>query len=344
MKKRITFLFAIAFLFHSCSTDFDLTSNWKDITIVYGLLDKNPIDNYNYLRIEKAFLDPTTNALSIAKIPDSLYYDSLTVNLQEFKNGVLTNTILLERINGNSIGMTKDTGVFASTPNILYRTNYQIDSSKHYKIIISKADNKSLVTSETDIVSDIILTKPIGTQKISFFPGSKYSLEWKSAKNGKIYDLVFRFHYKEYLSSNNSFIKNDSVDWVIFRNKLSDNVNGGNTLNFSIPSNDFYAYMSSAINDNADVYRVAGKVDFLFSIGGSEFYNYYQVNLAQTGLTQGQSLPIYTNVENGLGLFSSRDYKKYFDIELDGKTIDSLSCLSKTAHLNFLKSDGQPCQ
>ncbi len=341
MKKIISAFLILSFLLPSCSTDFDLTSDWKDVTIVYGLLDKDA--NYNYIRIEKAFLDPKTNALSIAQIPDSIYYDSLTVNLLEFNNGNLSNTIPLERINGEVINLNKDSGIFASTPNILYRTDFPIDPSRHYKITISKSDNESLVTSETDIVSDFNITKPIGTQKVSFFPGSKYSIEWKSAKNGKMYDLIFRFHYKEYLSSG-TFIKDTIVDWVIFRNKLSDRITGGDDMNYSIPSDDFYAFMSSAIKDNPDVYRVAGRIDLLYSVGGSEFYNYYQINLAQTGLTQGQALPLYTNIENGLGLFSSRSFKDYSGIELEAKTVDSLACLSKTAHLNFLKSSGVPCQ
>ncbi len=168
MKKNITLLFIVTFLLPSCSTDFDLTSDWKDIAIVYGLLDKDA--NFNYVRIEKAYLDPKTSALTIAQIPDSLYYDSLTVSLLEFNNGILTNTITLERINGDVIGLTKDSGIFASTPNILYRTNFTIDPLKHYKINISKSDNKALVTAETNIVQDLKVTKPIGTQKISFYP------------------------------------------------------------------------------------------------------------------------------------------------------------------------------
>ncbi len=340
MKKIIALLFVFGLLINSCSTDFDLTSNWKDITVVYGLLDKDA--NFNYIRIEKAFLDPTTSALTIARIPDSLYYDSLTVNLLEFNNGNLSNTIPLERINGDAIGLTKDSGLFASTPNILYRTDHPIDPAKHYKITITKADNQAMVTAETNIVDDLKITKPIGTQKISFFPGYKYTMEWKSATNGKMYDLVLRFHYKEYLS-NGTFVKDTAVDWVLFRNKLSSGIAGNDDMSFSIVSNDFYAYVSSVIPQNPNVYRVAGKVDLLFSVGGDVFYNYYQINLAQTGLTQGQALPQYTNVENGTGIFSSRAFKNYIDLDLESKTIDSLACLSKTASLNFLKANLTPC-
>lgn len=342
MKKIIVAFLFLGFLLPSCSTDFDLTSDWKDVSIVYGLLDKDA--NYNYIRVEKAFLDPTTNALTIAQIADSIYYKGLTVQLQEFSNGNLVNTIPLTQVDGDSMNILRDTGIFASSPNILFRTDYDLQPTNHYKILLTKADGQaSTVTAETDIVNDLKLTKPIGSQKVSFFPNTNFTIDWKSATNGKVYDLVLRFHYKEYLSSSGIFVKDTALDWVIFRNKTSNDASGGDDMGYSIESNNFYTYVNASIADNPDVYRVAGKIDLLFSVGGAEFYNYYQINLAQTGLTQGQALPIYTNVENGLGIFSSRAFKNIYGIEVDSKTVDSLSCLKTTAHLNFLKSTGLPC-
>ena len=70
MKKFIALFITITFL-TGCSNDFDLTENWQDITVAYGLLDQSqPVQ---YIRVEKAFLDPSTSALTIAQISDSLY-------------------------------------------------------------------------------------------------------------------------------------------------------------------------------------------------------------------------------------------------------------------------------
>ena len=135
MKKIIAAFLLFGFLLPSCSTDFDLTSDWKDVTIVYGLLDKDV--NYNYIRIEKAFLDQTTNALTIAQIPDSIYYKRLNVELQEFNNGNLINTIPLEEINGDTMNISKDTGIFASSPNILFNSSTRISLPILFLIIPS---------------------------------------------------------------------------------------------------------------------------------------------------------------------------------------------------------------
>jgi hypothetical protein len=56
-------------LVSSCSTDVDVNAPWKEQTIVTCLVDPNQA--VHYLRIHKAYLDPTRNALVVAAIRDS---------------------------------------------------------------------------------------------------------------------------------------------------------------------------------------------------------------------------------------------------------------------------------
>lgn len=72
------FLLAVSAIF-SCKNEVKVNANWKEIIVVYGLLD--PIDTVQFIRVEKAFLDEKTGALEIAKIADSLYLDSAEVIL-----------------------------------------------------------------------------------------------------------------------------------------------------------------------------------------------------------------------------------------------------------------------
>ena len=71
MKKIFLFIAVVTGgIFYSfCSNDIDLTSEWKDIPVVYGLLSKS--DTANYIRVEKAFIDNEKSALDLAQIPDS---------------------------------------------------------------------------------------------------------------------------------------------------------------------------------------------------------------------------------------------------------------------------------
>jgi hypothetical protein len=52
--RQLVLLLLIPLAFTSCETDFELNAEWKDITIVYGILNQN--DTAHYIRIQKAFL------------------------------------------------------------------------------------------------------------------------------------------------------------------------------------------------------------------------------------------------------------------------------------------------
>ena len=77
-------------LFPACDNELDVAAQWKEIAIVYALLD--PKEDVNYIRIQRAYLDEKTGALSFSDIPDSLYFDTLDVKVTEFHQGVEGNT------------------------------------------------------------------------------------------------------------------------------------------------------------------------------------------------------------------------------------------------------------
>ena len=78
---RLILLLLISFpLFYSCDHTLNVNAPWKDITVVYGLLNQN--DSIHYLKITKAFLGEG-NALMFSKIPDSSNYpDKLDVRVE----------------------------------------------------------------------------------------------------------------------------------------------------------------------------------------------------------------------------------------------------------------------
>ena len=79
-------LFAAAL--SSCTTDVDLYADYKDITIVYAML--NPKADTNYVKITRAFCgtnDNPINANEIAQIFDSSNYSGkLDARIIEMKN------------------------------------------------------------------------------------------------------------------------------------------------------------------------------------------------------------------------------------------------------------------
>ena len=83
MKQTILLLLIITSIFTSCDDDFSINDKWKDITIVYGLLNNS--DTAQYIKINKAFLG-NGDVYEMAAVSDSIQYDiELDVKLLEYK-------------------------------------------------------------------------------------------------------------------------------------------------------------------------------------------------------------------------------------------------------------------
>lgn len=341
MKHLLLTATILSTLLYSCKTDFDVTSDWEDIAIVYGLLD--PTDTAQYIKVNKAFLDKSTSALEIAQIPDSLYYQDIIVQLEQYQNGALKKTIDLEKVDGNLEGLVKDTGIFANSPNFLYKTKEVLDQNSSYKLVITESDNGKVISAQTEVINDFSIIRPTSSQKVNFFPGDNYNGQFISAIDGKIYGLVVRFNYREVNASDPTIFTDKHIDWEIFTTKRSNNTNGGQNMDYDIAGDGFYAYVNSQIQDDVTVYRQALNLDFMFSVGGETLDTYNQVAIAQQGLTSGNIQPEYTNIENGLGLFSSRFYKNVVGVAIDDHTIDTLACSPTTKHLRFENTEGDFC-
>jgi hypothetical protein len=341
MRKLLLLVSLATVLTYSCKTDFDVTSDWKDISIVYGLLD--PTDTAQYIKVTKAFLDKKVSALTIAQIPDSLYYTDITVQLEQYQNSVLKKTIDLQKVDGNLEGYVKDTGIFANAPNYLYKTKEVMDQNSSYKLVITISDNGKIVTSSTEIINDFLVTIPSPLQKVNFKPGAQYHVQWTSAKDGKIYGLVIRFHYKEVNASDPTISVEKYLDWTITNSNRSNSTDGGESMFQDIDGSSFYTFVNANLDEDPSVYRVSENFDFIFSVGGEELDNYNQVTLAQEGLTSGTIEPEYTNVDNGLGLYSTRFHKTIFAVPIDIHTVDTLACSAETKNLRFQNSVGGFC-
>ncbi|MBK9731964.1 MAG: DUF4249 family protein [Chitinophagaceae bacterium] len=341
MKRFLLAATILSTLIYSCKTDFNVTSDWEDIAIVYGLLD--PTDSAQYIKVNKAYLDKTTSALEIAQIPDSLYYQHITVQLQQYQNGVLKKTIDMEKVDGNLEGYVKDTGIFAASPNYLYKTKEVIDQNSSYHLIITESDNGKVISSETEIINDFTVLRPTPSQKVNFFPGDEYNGQFISAKDAKIYGLIIRFNYREVNVADPSVFTDKYIDWEIFTTKRSNSTGGGQTIDYDIPGDGFYSFVNSQLTDDVTIYRQALNFDFMFSAGGETLDTYNQVAIAQQGLTSGNIQPEYTNIENGLGLFSCRFYKTIYKVQIDDHTIDTLACSPITKHLRFENTEGDFC-
>jgi hypothetical protein len=338
MFLRISAFLALIISFSSCSTDLDLTAEWEEVTIVYALL--NTTDSAHFVRISKAFLDKETSALKLAQIGDSLYHQQpLTAIVEEVNQGNVTNSWPLTQIDGDTSGLPKSPGIFATNPNTLYtfQAPLQVDEDIVYRVRINGPINGE-VSAETPIIGEITNVLPNKIIPLNWAIEGDYLIRFKGTEGMALYDLVLRFHWSEYNRSDNSYIGSEYIDWPIVTGRTVDQTNL--SQQFKVPGKNLYAYVNSRLTSNNNIYRVIDSFDIQYYIGEQQLGTYIEVVQAQFGLTQTQIKPNWTNVNNGIGLFSSRYDTTVSGIPFTDAALDSFSCGAITGHLNFAPSPG----
>lgn len=333
MKKfLIPFILAAAALF-SCSTEFDPNAEAKDIAVVFGLLDQN--DSIHYIKITKAFLGEQ-DALVMATDPaNSTYGDVLEVRVEEYANGTLIRTFDCERTEITN----KDDGIFYYPNQELYMFTGDLNVNNLYRLVITHLETGKIITGETGLVSDFNIEKPFynpANPQLAFVNTSGGYVEgeakWKSAKNGRLYEPVFRFHYREV---DTSVITKDTVDkyvdWKLISKKAA-LLNGGEIMLASYNADAWYRLLENVIPVNPNMYRIIGNVDFSISVGGDELSTYIDLNRPSTSIIQER--PAFTNISNGIGLFSCRHTKSY-SFKLSAFSIERLISGEFTYQLGF---------
>ena len=338
MKYLSIILFSIILFggFHSCSTDIDINAPWKDITVVYGLLNQN--DNIHYIKVNKAFLG-NASAYEMAAVSDSVQYQNITVKLFKIKttNG---NSDTIKTYFFNDTILEKDSGTFASDNNIIYYSTEELittaeasnidDYSFSLNIYIPKYDKT--VTGSTKLISKLLVSRPNSYQPTVTLKGvSDYSVEWTSTEGAKLYQLTLGFHYYELSST-------DTTEHYIeypLSTKTSQTDLGDEKMTQNIDGGSFFQYLAAHIEENANIQRIVKEecLDFIFIVGSTDLNTYIEVSSPSNGIVQEK--PAYTNINNGIGIFSSRFNKTVFGKELDQKTIDSLAVSNLTKKLNF---------
>lgn len=354
MKKITAYclLLTAYFLLPSCETDFDVTGDWKEIPVVYGILDKN--DATHYIRVNKAYLGDE-DAFVMAQENDSINFSNLTVRLIELNatSGAAEDSFELD-----STYVTLENGIFGnpgSPKQQLWKTTETIDPSKNYRLRVINNYSGNVVTSETPIVKNFTVTQPSASpqSKISFIGNndaySSYSVKFAPAGNGKVYEVTIVFYYREVnIATNDTTLK--SINW---KQSLYVADESESVIQINLEGENFFSYVGSVVGElPANYKRLIGRglvdtepdgnaddhIDVFINVGGEELYNYIEINKpAASGVLLDK--PVYTNIENGLGIFSSRTSNSVLNKSLSVKSIIELKAGQYTSALGFFQEN-----
>lgn len=349
MKKKINYLLLLSVtLFSACSTDLAVIGDYKETIVVYGLLDQS--QPKQYIKINKAFLGEG-NAFGYAQVKDSTQFvNSLNVVIKSIKNGVELNSFNLSP--DNTIAKAPGTFYYADQANAIYSFastgGNTLNSVNEYKLIIKNNETGVEVSSQTTLITDFVdLQAPNpGTPFFSCINKDNnnflYQVKWYSGKNAKLYQMVIRLNYKDSTTSGNI---QKTLDWV-FPEQKTQGLAGGELMKNDFIGQGFLQFTGNQLDDYTGLLgRIPGIVDIIIVAGGDDLNTFIEVNKPSTSIVQEK--PEFTNITNGLGVFSSRFSKIAFSKGLNptvSPTWDSLACGQYTRDLKFLNRLGAFCQ
>lgn len=338
----LSFLFAG--LFQSCTTDVELEGTWRNITVVYGLLDKN--EDIHYVLINKAALGPG-NALEYATLRDSLEYDPADVNayIEEVVSGNVVRTFLLKDTTLNNKGAD---GIFYSGDHTVYYFNEaNLDESASYKLYVEIASSGEviLVKGETELVGSFPISQPLknfpgapSQPQISFANANSsitddyppLGIKWNGPSTADRYEVKITLNYEEVTATSTAM---RSIDWEL------GTISGASNTETNAEGKSFYQWVDAKIknnptlNDPSILNRRFKGLDFTIVAAGEDLNTYINVNQPVTGVVQER--PEFTNIDNGIGLFSSRTSESVDFKWLDKFSFEELCEGQYTYSLNF---------
>ena len=328
-KKIIGSLMLLTVLFSSCSEKIDLIGNFQETAVIYGLL--NQADTLHYIKITRAFIGPG-DAMQIAQIADSSYFDQVDATISEKLNGItirtwqLKDTLIQEKnTNGVFYGPIQKVYYFktlatdANEGQVISQIPSETSLNKNaiytLKVILNNGEFE--VNGETLLASG--LTTTASTQNFTFKfsdnPGEYVSTSVAASSTGNCFvvNTKLEIQYNEYIGNNKTL---KSFDWNLGEVDVVPN----SSRTFVALGETFYDLMiSKVVNDPQITRRTFNGIRITLIGGAEELYNYMVVNKPSSTLAQ--TKPSYTNlsVTNGkrvIGIFSSRQtitsFKPFF--------------------------------
>ncbi len=297
MKKNLIYIFAFLAVITSCRNDIDINAKWEETAVVYALLDAN--EPVHYIRIEKTFLNTGSDALRVAGITDSIYFDTLEVSIR-LMNG---NSIIQSMDFYPDYNAPKQQGTFASANAVLYTSTEKLNQGGTYSLYIRNPRSGKVYTSQLNMVhNSYMLTK---TNVFTLSPDQTIAFYIYTGVNAFEYEATLTLHYSEYDSVSNNLLGRHTFSWIAAKNIAVNDARVSRQIKFELDGGNFYNQIAANVPRTSGVWRTMDTCDITLYGAGEELANYIALNKPSLSIVQKKT--DYTNITNGLGIFSSRN-------------------------------------
>jgi hypothetical protein len=298
---RGTQLFSVFFILlftYSCKNDIEINAPWQETPVVYAFIDPNT--STQVFRIQKTYQNSISQTTAEgAQINDSLYFDTLIVKVI-----VGSKTYTFQKVQN----LSKDPGFFAKNAHILYECpGFKGISGQTYFLSIFSPKTGKTYSSSTRCVGPSNMT----ALKLNFNatnPFSGSTITTSISDGSATYSQSMRLVYYEYP-------KGGTTGDTLFADfNLDPNLQPYTSSgNFRIQTNVYVNALKAIIPDKPNVERKVVRIDFINVGGAKELADLIDLNKPSISVTQKKV--DYSNITDGLGIFSSRSYKYDTGIE-----------------------------
>lgn len=338
MRTGILLLvYVLAGFIFSCNTKVDLIEDGVESAVVYGFLDPN-LDT-QFVKIIHTFLTDG-NAFDAAQIQEISEYKDLEAYVIVYNGSDSINAYLLQE----KTVTDKDSGVFYYPVQTIYYFTEPINHDLSYELKFFGSGNE--VSSKTAIVGDFnannTLLSPIISLVLEFdVSGSTYRsrlIRIESAKNVRRYEVRLRFHYSEVYTDGTIIEK-----YLDFKNAPieTETLSGGETYDVFIAGESFYRRVAGRIlgqsNEVNVAKRIIGNLDHIIEYAGEDLNIFLELNEPFTSFTPEKNP--FTNIVNGIGVWSSRGRMVFEGKSLNISSIRELTSGQFTGDLKFCSDD-----
>ncbi len=250
--------------------------------------------------------------------------------------------------------------------------NVNIDEDKQYAITLKKrpagvtnmtianmTDVEPIADSETEIISTSSFRWNTPNENSPSFPGTTrkmdlfstsgefkdYTIRFDVAERTRQYEVWLRFYYREVAFSVET---EKSIEWKVATFELEPGVSDWQV---QLTSESIYSRIGTELSPEPNVIRYIGLAenhpgdphpndnhshdfDIIIRLAGGELFEYIDINNpSNSGALQDK--PVYTNVNNGLGVFSSRSTVSFPGMYLSVTAGEQLVNGTYTSDLGF---------
>jgi hypothetical protein len=288
--RKLLIISIFPLLLFNCSNELDINTSQPYVPVVYCLLDLNAENQF--VRVSRSYQPDELDPGKPPVVDSLIITEPCEVYIEKWIDDDPVKTWLFSQSS-----LPRDTGFFPVFGQEWYTAAFRPEPYTRYLLYVYFPEITRVVSAETITTGFPIPEDPQPElpRFITITRNRGYTLRWYSVDHAGIYQGIFTVNYMEYSGDNIEFQR---VQWYL-TNVIRDEPNY--LVVQELNPNQFFNTLLKKIPVKPDVERELVGMEFSMAAGGEE------LGIAVRSHYINDFAPItdYTNLDNGIGLFSS---------------------------------------